>query len=246
MSHYKDNITICVGKAIVPNVSVFPNTRNTKVAMAAKYLVFIGACLILALKQVSAQEVVNEKIKVTVGTASGCSDTVSFISNHLVEAYRLYGEFLDIEFVPWGRTQWVDGVFTCQFREPDCWANRLHRCVLNMLKDNQDAQVHYMACEFSSPFPSFVQGSYLCAQAVGLNLIAVDYCVSHPGDELDEKAQAAAQAPMQPGAINFVPYIMFNDVISRPVHDEARIRFVSMICFALAADPSTGVTNCQI
>ncbi|KAJ8716758.1 hypothetical protein PYW07_003385 [Mythimna separata] len=217
--------------------------------MAAIYSVFISACLLLVLTQVEAQgvQVVNGKIKVTIGTSAGCSDAVAFIGNHLAEAYRLYGNFLDIEFVSWGRTTWIDGVFFCPFN--DCWANRLHRCVLNKLKDNQAAQVHYMTCEFTSPFPSQVQGTYLCAQAVGLNLIDVDYCVAHPGDDLDRKAQEAAVAPMRPvaeGGINFVPYIMFDDFPDRATSDEARVRFASMICFALAADPSTGVTSCQI
>ncbi|KAJ8723215.1 hypothetical protein PYW08_003127 [Mythimna loreyi] len=218
--------------------------------MAAMNSVFISACLILALTQVKAQgvQVVNGKIKVTIGTSAGSSDSAAFISNQLAEAYSLYGNFLDIEFVPWGRSSFSDGVIVCP--SDDCWANRLHRCVLNMLKDNQAAQVHYMTCEFSSPFPSFVQWSYKCAQAVGLSLIDVDYCNVNPQlDDLDKKAQEAAVAPMRPvseGGIHFVPYIVFNDVPDRVTHDEAIGRFTSMICFALAADPSTGITGCQI
>ncbi|KAJ8723214.1 hypothetical protein PYW08_003126 [Mythimna loreyi] len=218
--------------------------------MAAMNSVFISACLILALTQVRAQgvQLVDGKIKVTIGTSARCSDAVAFISNHLGEAYSLYGKFLDIEFVPWGRSSFSDGVIVSPFN--DVWTNRLHRCVLNMLKDNQAAQVHYMTCEFRSPLPSQQQYSYACAQAVGLSLIDVDYCNVNPQlDDLDKKAQEAAVAPMRPvseGGINFVPYIVFNDNIHRPTHDEARVRFTSMICFALAADPSTGVTSCQI
>lgn len=213
--------------------------------MATKHFVFITACLLLGLTQVNGLQLVNGKIKITIGTASGCGDTVSLFQNHLIETYEAYKEFLEMEFVPWGRTAWnADGSFTCQFQEPDCWANRLHRCALNMLKDNQDAQMHYMSCEFTSPRPSFLLTSYQCAQAVGLNLIEVDYCVNNNGDDLDRAAQVAAQVPM--ATINFVPYIVFNDVIDVPAHIQARSRLKSMVCFALAADPSTNVSGCEI
>ncbi|XP_049703596.2 GILT-like protein 1 [Helicoverpa armigera] len=212
--------------------------------MAAKHLVWAAACFMLSLTAVSALQAVNGRIKLTIGTASGCTDTMRFVQNQLTEAYSLYGQFLDVEFVPWGRTVWNSTGFHCQFLENDCWANRLHRCVLDRLKGNQDAQVHYMTCEFSSPYPAFAQGTYICAQAVGVNLIDIDHCVNNPGDALDTAAQSAAVVPMQ--AINFVPYIMFNDVPDIPLHDSAFSRLASMICFALSEDPSTGITSCTI
>ena len=216
--------------------------------MASKHLVFIAACFVLACTQVGGEEgvkVIDGKIKITIGTASGCIHTVNFIRDRLDEAYRLYGDFLDIEFVAWGRTTLSDdGEFWCQFGEVDCWANRLHRCVLKMLEGNQDAQVKYMICEFTGNRPAFMQGTYQCAQEIGVNLIDVDYCVAHPGDALDREAQTAAAAPVE--IINGIPYIMFNDIISRDMAVQARAHLTSLICFALAADPSTGVTSCQI
>uniref|UniRef100_A0A2A4IUP7 PBP domain-containing protein n=1 Tax=Heliothis virescens TaxID=7102 RepID=A0A2A4IUP7_HELVI len=212
--------------------------------MATKHLVLVAACFMLSLTAVSGLQAVNGRIKITIGTASGCGDTMRFITNQLSEAYSLYGQFLDIEFVPWGRTVWNDNGFTCQFLENDCWANRLHRCVLDRLKGNQDAQVHYMTCEFTSPYPAFGQGTYICAQAVGVNLIDIDHCVNNPGDELDVAARDASAAPMQ--AINFVPYIVFNDAIDTDLHFAALSRLSSMICFALSEDPATGISSCTI
>ena len=216
--------------------------------MAAKFLVFIAAFFILACTQASGQglQVVNGKIKITIGTTSGSSDSMIFFRDHLVQAHRLYGNFLDIEFVPWGQTQLSNnGEFSCQFGAHDCWANRLQRCALNMLKGKQDAQVQYMTCEYSSPYPSFAQGSYGCAHASGINLIDLDYCVTHPGDDLDSAAQAAAAQPMQELG-GRVPYIVFNGVVNQALHDDALVRLTSMICFALAADESTGVTHCDL
>ncbi|XP_075975564.1 gamma-interferon-inducible lysosomal thiol reductase-like protein [Anticarsia gemmatalis] len=212
--------------------------------MAAKF-VAIMACL-LALTQVNGLQVNSDgKIKLQVVTTSGCGDTVSFIRDQLAGAYELYKDFLDVEFVPWGRSTW-DGVgqIQCQFLAADCWANRLHRCALNILKDDQEAQVKYMTCEFRAPFPSFVGGSYACAQESNINLIELDHCVSNNHDELDRQAQLAAAEPMR--LINFVPAIVFNDSIDLALHEAARFRLASMICFALAEYPASGITSCQI
>lgn len=212
--------------------------------MAVKYIILFSACFVLALTQDNVLQTVNGRIKITVGTTSGCSDTVNFINNQLVPTVQAYGEFLDIEFVPWGRTRWEDNEILCQFGISDCWANRLHRCVLDKLKNDQVAMLHYMACEFSSPYPSYLQGTYLCAQAVSLNLLDVDYCVANPKDSLDREASAAAVDPME--TINFVPYIMFNDNLNLELHRQGFSRLASLVCFALAEDPTTGVTNCSI
>lgn len=211
----------------------------------AKFL-YILACLSVVINCATAAnlEVVNGTIKITVGTTSRCSDTVRFITEQLAETYEAYGEFLRIEFVPWGRTTFgSDGTMICQFGETDCLANRVHRCALNLLSENQDAQMTYMTCEFTSPFPA-TTGSYFCGQAVGLDLVDLDYCVSTTGQVLDLAAQEAAREPMY--IINFVPSIHFNDIIDRDLHAEGFRRLKSLVCFALAEDESTGVTNCLI
>lgn len=212
--------------------------------MAAGYLFTIVACIFFAL-DVDGLQTVNGRIKVTIQTTAGCGDTVRFVRDYLAPTYDLYKEFLNIEFVPWGRaTRDEDGVLNCQFGENDCWANRLHRCALNMLKDNQDAQVHYMTCENTTPFPSYNQGSYLCAHAVGLSLVDVDYCVANPGDELDLADEIKGNELTQ--ALNFIPSISFNDEMDQDLHNEALQRFPGMVCMALAADPTTGVTDCAV
>lgn len=213
--------------------------------MATTNLFFVAVCFLLSVSQINALQTQNGTIKITIGTTSGCLDTVSFIGQQLAEAYQEYRDFLQVEFVPWGRTvRAADNSLTCQFGPNDCWANRLHRCVLDFLKGNQDAQVHYMTCEFTNPRPAYLQGSYLCAQGVGLNLVDVDYCVAFAGGPLDVAAEQASREPM--ATINFVPSIHFNDVIDVSLHIQARQRLRSMICFALAEDPTSGVTNCQI
>ncbi|KAI5646085.1 gamma interferon inducible lysosomal thiol reductase (GILT) domain-containing protein [Phthorimaea operculella] len=211
----------------------------------AKTLFYILFAVVFVSSCVNALELVDGKIKIRVVTASGCGDTVRFITEQLVPAYWQYKDFLEVEFVPWGRTRYeADGSMWCQFGPSDCWANRVHRCALNLL-DDQDSRVNYMNCEFSSPYPAYLQQSYACADAVGINLVALDHCVTTTGNVLDDAAQEKAQLPMQ--YINFVPAITFNDKFDDVAsHQQARNRLSSMICVALANDPSTGITGCQI
>ncbi|XP_013196292.2 GILT-like protein 1 [Amyelois transitella] len=211
--------------------------------MAFKITVAFAVCLLLPLAYAQLQ-VVNGKIKITTGTGAFCGDTVNFITNQLGPAYEEYGDFLELEFIPWGRaTLNTDGTVTCNFGTNDCWANRLHRCVIDLLKDNHDAQMRYMYCEFTQR-SAFLYGSYECVPS-NLNIVTVDYCVNNPQrDTLDADA-AAAIAPAM-ATINFVPSIVFNDQINVALHTEARTRLGSMICSALAEIPETNVTGCTL
>lgn len=213
--------------------------------MVAKKL-FFSFSIILTCSWASGLQTVNGRIKITTVTTSACLDTVNFIRDELVPAYLTYMNYLDIEFIPWGRTvNHGNGTFTCQFGDNDCFANRLHRCVLDLLKGYDYMQVLYMACELSPPYPGFAQGSYACVREMGVDIAKANYCVNNPDrDTLDEAAEAAAAGPM--ATINFVPAIVFNNVIDVNDHNQARRRLSSMICFALAEDPTTGIFSCQI
>lgn len=208
---------------------------------------YIFACLSVVFSCANAAhiiELINGTIKITVGTTAGCSATVRFFNEHLVETYETYKEFLRLEFVPWGRPSYDEnGTMNCQFGPRDCFANRVHRCALNLLSGNQDAQMMYMTCEFTTPFPAF-SGSYLCANAVGINLVDLDYCVTTTGHDLDLAAQEAAREPVE--ILHYIPTIHFNDVVDRDLRTQAVRRLKSLICFALAEDESTGVTSCLI
>ncbi|CAH2982652.1 unnamed protein product [Chilo suppressalis] len=226
------------------NIVVFTSEWNIKHAMAARLSLLLTLTIIILINSVGGLE--NGKIKITVGTTAGCSDTVNFITNQLLPTYRKYERFLEIEFVAWGRTRRENGVFTfCQFNAMNCWVNRMHRCSLDMMKGNQTRQLEFMSCEFSPPLPVILRESYDCAISSGLNVVDVDFCLNNPHlDSLDDVAQEAAAEPVS--AINFIPYIIINDNTDVNVHNQALRRLSSVICFLLAEDPASGVTECQI
>ncbi|XP_030028605.2 GILT-like protein 1 [Manduca sexta] len=180
----------------------------------AHFFVYI-ACFVFALNSATADQ---DKIKITIGTTAGCSNTAKFINEQLVHTYKQYKDNLEIEFVPWGRTvRDVTGALSCQYGKKDCWANRLQRCVLNLLKDTT-AQLNYMQCEFSRPFPSYVQNNYRCARTAGVYKPALQ-CMNRGFAELDRAAEEKARLPMQ--LINYVPSISINDIHDSGVHNAA-------------------------
>ncbi|XP_013173318.1 PREDICTED: GILT-like protein F37H8.5 [Papilio xuthus] len=202
--------------------------------------IFLAIILCLLPFSLANISTVDGKVKITIGSTAGCSDTVRFINQQLVPAFELYSEYLNIEYFPWGRTRRDDnGTLICQFGVNDCWANRLHRCALHLL-DNQEAQLEYMICEFSSPYPAFLQNSYQCAENVGLSINNIENCFATDNNDLESISENASLIPMQ--VINFVPFITLNDVIDLDVHNQARQDLVKLICTALSNDSSTGIS----
>lgn len=210
--------------------------------MVRRYII-ISVCFAL-IGSVSSLETVNGKIKLTMGVASGCSNAMNFIRNQLEPTYAIFYEYMDVEFVSWGRTvKNPDGSMTCQFGPNDCWANRLQRCVQNFLKNDTMAKMRYMVCEFTAPFPSFAGQSFDCARAAGISNQDLEFCVNNPQlDTLDEEAQSKAAEPMR--VINWVPFVLFNDVIDVQAHSAAHVNLYSMICQALINDISIPIRNC--
>ncbi|XP_038214287.1 GILT-like protein F37H8.5 [Zerene cesonia] len=209
---------------------------------ARSFLICVLLCGLIGISHGQVR-LVNGTIKMQIGTTARCPDAYRFMK-HLVPVYEKYKQFLDIEFVPWGRSsRGENGQLSCQFGVSGCWANRFHRCVLHLLDGNQDAAVKFMQCEFSDTFPGF-SGSYFCATQVGLRLIEVDNCMATTGDALEGPAEAATVEPLR--IINFIPFIVFNGDIDRHISTQARNRLESVICFALAENAATGVTHCKI
>lgn len=209
-------------------------------------LIFILISISLGLSYVDCVQTVNGRIKIFIGLTSGSVNASDFITSQLLPTYALYGNILDLEFVPWARTvRYDNGTITCEFGNNDCWANRLQRCVLNHLQGNQRAQLDYMACEYRAPFPAFQLGSFQCVRAAGVRLAAADFCLNNPQlDTLDEEAEEKGTEPVT--VIDFVPSVVINAQTDVSTHWQAFRRLASVVCFALADDPSSGILGCQI
>lgn len=213
----------------------------------ANYFALISILFAISITYANTSDVetVNGRIKISVGITAGNTAIGDFLRNHLLPTFEQHRSFVDLEFVPWGKTvRDANGIQTCEYGPHDCWANRFHRCVLNHLTSSA-ARLYYLICEFTAPFPAFAQGSYRCATEAGMRLVDADFCVNNPNrDTLDDVAEAAAAEPVS--VIGTVPYVLFNNNISISDSYQAQRRLFSVVCFALADDPNTGFRSCQI
>lgn len=217
------------------------------VTVAMNSLYFALVVFSLAIYCNGELSLIDGKVKIKVHTDANCGDTIRFFTQQVPDAYEKYKDNLEFDFVAWGRTQIeAGGSYRCLHGIRGCWANRVHRCSLNLLGNNHDAKTRYMICEFNSNSQTNAfQGSYYCAANLNVDLIELDTCViSSTYDYLDSHAQAETTEVLQ--TVNFIPAVVFNDEPDFALHNQALNRLSSMICFALASESGTGETNCQI
>lgn len=92
-----------------------------------------------------------------------CPDGFNFFQNQLASTYEIYGDQLNITFVPFGRGfQEVDGYFVCPAGPAECFLNKLQSCVLDSLV-TQDEKVSYILCavNFDAEYPGIEVKTYL-------------------------------------------------------------------------------------
>lgn len=78
-----------------------------------------------------------------------CPDGFRFFENQLASTYEIYGDQLNITFVPFGRGfQETDGYFVCPAGPAECYLNKVQSCVLDNL-ETQDEKVAYILCAVS-------------------------------------------------------------------------------------------------
>ncbi|XP_077292455.1 gamma-interferon-inducible lysosomal thiol reductase-like [Arctopsyche grandis] len=168
------------------------------------------------------------KLKFSFYITSQCRDTINFVTRQLHPTYQELKDYLDVEFVPWGKSRRNNGSITCQFGPTDCVANKIQSCVLSILGNDQAKQVDYINCEMSNL--SAVQQDYSCAISVGVGADIAKQCFdSTLGDQLQE------QAEKKTGTITmvFVPTIVYNDVYSVQVQNAAFANFKQYACSLL-------------
>lgn len=151
--------------------------------------------------------VLADKPKLSIYVTSRCGDTINFITTKFYPVYQELGSELDIQFIPWGKSQRnPDGSITCQFGETDCAANRLQLCALFLIGSDQQKVADYINCEYSTL--SSVSMDFTCVKQVGLIEEHAKECYdSALGTELLGLAESKT------GTITmvFVPTIVLND-----------------------------------
>lgn len=192
-----------------------------------KFLI-LAFVAVVALSTVEAKNEKATKLKFSFYITSQCRDTINFVTRQLHSTYQELSEYLDVEFVPWGKSRRSNDTITCQFGPTDCVANKIQSCVLNLLGNDQAKMVDYINCEMSTL--SATTQNYACATSVQVSEAQAKQCYeSQLGDDLQ------AEAERKTGTITmvFVPTIVYNDVYSSQVQNAAFANFKNYVCSLL-------------
>ncbi|VDM59706.1 unnamed protein product [Angiostrongylus costaricensis] len=118
--------------------------------------------------------------------------------------FKNFAEFINVEFVPFGNAEIINGTITCQHGPEECMINRFESCLIHVLQ----SQDHYLGVPFEN-------ASALCFRDLSIgeadqNLIQ-SCMVSELGEKLQQEA-AEKTANVWPDQHIFVPWIIVNGV----------------------------------
>ncbi|KAL9697879.1 hypothetical protein quinque_001320 [Culex quinquefasciatus] len=166
------------------------------------------------------------RVKVTLYYEHLCPDSIRWVSAQLVPNYNALRDFMEIEFIPFGKAKSINGgeSFQCQHGPKECQGNMLQACVLHYLPEQQDRQVSYVACQMN--FNADPAG-WQCAEQSEANLQSVRNC-----DEgvLRTQLLLEAERRTQQIPLTFVPTIVFNGKFDQTLQDRALKDFRGVMC----------------
>ncbi|KAK9890037.1 hypothetical protein WA026_008844 [Henosepilachna vigintioctopunctata] len=91
----------------------------------------------------------SDGIKISVYYEALCPDSKHFVSRQLLPLYQKIPQHITLDLIPYGKAQTIENEgainFKCQHDEIECYANKIHACVIDMVKDPL-IQLNYVAC----------------------------------------------------------------------------------------------------
>ncbi|GAB6022339.1 hypothetical protein CHUAL_006460 [Chamberlinius hualienensis] len=205
-------------------------------------LIFVAVLFRFASATTIAPVVANEteisvrpKLNLTVVYATLCPDSKGFIGEQLWPTYQSgLGSIFDITFVPWGKATYArDGDrwrFSCQHGPKECYGNKVHACVLDLVKDfNQTFS--FIHCSMTGQERKAPNEYEACAVKNGIDWNRTTACAD--GTEGDNLLQRHGEftASLKPPLV-FVPWIVVNGRFRGPTLELALDNLPKVICDA--------------
>jgi len=173
----------------------------------------------------------NGQLEIGVYYNSLCTDTYRFIYDQLLPAYDLIRDHIDLFFIPFGKSYWIDHgqTFLCQFGPNDCYGNMLQLCGLQQICRNEQAQVDFVACEMNFPFNTN-RTRPECSELVGIDWDEVALCIENGfARELKLDAGRRTQRIREPYPL-FVPTIVYNGTFNQTLQNRSLNEFFYVVC----------------
>ncbi|KAL7634274.1 UNVERIFIED_CONTAM: hypothetical protein RMT77_015604 [Armadillidium vulgare] len=184
-------------------------------------------------------------IRVTVFYEALCPDSRDFVVRQLLPAYRIMGDVITVELVPYGKAQSSISpngrkTFTCQHGPRECQANIMHACVSKHVKDEQ-TRLNIIECMIKINYNEDpIEAGRKCLNKFEENFKNVEKCATaEEGEELHYHLGKMTH-DLEP-RVTFIPTITIND---SQKHQELILKnLVKKLCLVLTGPthPACGV-----
>ncbi|XP_053971840.1 GILT-like protein C02D5.2 [Hylaeus volcanicus] len=154
----------------------------------------------------------SQKVHVVVYYEALCPDSRSFFVKQLLPTYQKISHNIRVELIPYGKattTETEDGYkFMCQHGPPECEANIIHACSINIIK-NSSVQLEYITCMIKNNIKP-VNIMKTCAEKMNLDYNTILKCsTGDKGKELLAKYGELTNS-LSP-RVSFIPTVVLDD-----------------------------------
>jgi len=156
----------------------------------------------------------NQKVQLTVLYESLCPDCQKFISNTLYrDVYLHFGDYVDIELVPYGNAKNKNGTITCQHGEEECRINKYESCALHYIPEPLPF-VYCLETELRQG-TTLDKGAPKCYETLHIQPHVADQVIHCANGKYGDKMQqedAKKTDNVWPDKHEYVPWLLFNGV----------------------------------
>ncbi|CAH0560061.1 unnamed protein product [Brassicogethes aeneus] len=173
----------------------------------------------------------TQKLNVEVLFESLCPDSLRFISEQLYPNWNDISEYVDLKFVPFGKSASLEGGkdFVCQHGPQECKGNRILSCAIENLP-NQNDQVEFVNCFmqiYKRTRKHPMEDAQQCSHKVNLDFKQLIGCYnSEQGTHLQLNAEKST-VKFQP---RFIPTVLYNGEFKQQLQDISLVNFRGLVC----------------
>ncbi|CAH0561849.1 unnamed protein product [Brassicogethes aeneus] len=155
---------------------------------------------------------VHDLVKITVYYEALCPDSKFFILHQLVPVYKNLLTSMILDLVPYGKAETFeedgDYKFRCQHDAVECYANKIHSCVINKIKEPY-TQLQYIACMIDDNIRPDEVGQR-CGNELNIPFEPIKNCAKSKEGSLLLKSNGVRTHSLSP-AVKFIPTIELNE-----------------------------------
>ncbi|XP_061398033.1 GILT-like protein 1 [Musca vetustissima] len=182
-------------------------------------------CIIIGISGVLSQDILKQKLKVSIIYEALCSDSIKFFAQQMAPHYDDLKDYIDVTMIPFSRSVSINNnlQFTCQHGPEECKGNRQQLCVMNQSYD-QVVQTKFVLCQMGQKNITDIEE---CTKSLGLSP-NIDACMNgDEGNHLQLQAERVTfvYKPM------FLPTIIYDGVFDQQLQDNSIKDFFGTICF---------------